>query len=127
MEEYMRKFINLTIMGLLIILTVNGCTVQVFNGSRTGDNNQFIMNYTVLSRSETHEMKLEEGSTIDVDIENKSGRLDILVEDINGEVIYKGNNVSTGEFSIVIPKTNNYIITVSGKKAIGSVAFKVVE
>jgi hypothetical protein len=53
--------------------------------------------------------------------------LDILVEDINGEVIYKGNNVSTGEFSIVIPKTNNYIITVSGKKAIGSVAFKVVE
>lgn len=72
-------------------------------------------------------MVLEEGTTVDVEIHNTSGRVDILVTDSAGESIYKGDDATSGEFSIRIPKTDTYEFSVTGSKARGHVSFIVSE
>lgn len=70
-------------------------------------------------------MNLKEGANINVIIENKSGRVDILVSNADGKVIYKGDDAASGKFSLKIPKTGIYKFSVNGSKVKGSVSFKV--
>lgn len=121
----MRKSLFLIILNMLIFVAAIGCSRQVFNGNRTGNDKQFIMDYTVLNKTELHEIRLKEGDKIDVIIENKSGRIDILVTDTEGKEIYRGDNASSGKFSLKIQKTDTYKFSVAGSKAKGSVSFKV--
>lgn len=123
----MKRFYQIIILGILIIVAASGCGRQVFNGSRTGNDKQFIMDYSVLNRTETHEMNLEQGSIVDVVIENNSGRVDILVTDADGQEIYRGDDASSSKFSLNIPKTGTYKFSVTGSKAKGSVSFKAAE
>lgn len=120
----MKKFSLLAIISVFILLISAGCGKQVFDGSITGNDEQFIMNYSTLNCTKTHDMKIEKGAQVNVIIENKSGRLDIFISDSKGEKIYKGDNAATGKFSVVIPKTDTYKFSVTGSNAKGSVSFK---
>lgn len=121
----MKKLFSLMVFSGLIFIVVTACGKQIFDGSRTGNDDQFIMEYTILNKTETHEMKLDKGIIINVNIVNKSGRLDVLVVDKDGEELYRGDNADTGKFSLEVPKTAVYKFSVSGKEAKGSVSFKV--
>ena len=121
----MKKLSLLMILCMLILFGVIGCRTQVFVGNSTGNDTQFLMDYSILNCTRTHDIKLEKGSTINVIIENKSGNLDIFVSDTNGEKIYKGDDVTSWKFSFEIPKTDTYKISVTGSNAKGSVSFKV--
>lgn len=121
----MKKLSFLIILSILMLTLAVSCGDQVFNGNRTSNDKQFILDYSVLNRTETHEMKLQEGSKINVVVESKSGSVDILVTDSNGLVIYKANNATSGNFLIQIPKSDTYKFSVTGKKARGAVSFKV--
>jgi len=104
----MKKLYLILIISTLMLLVVAGCGKQEFDGSCTANDVQFIVDYKVLNCTKIHEMELVEGSAIDVMIENKSGRLDILITDSSGEKIYKGDDASSGEFSFEILKTDTY-------------------
>lgn len=119
----MRKCSLLMILIVLTLLIATGCRKQVFIGSSTGNSAKFKLDYSILNSTKTHEIKLKKEATINVIIENKSGELDILVSDSNGEKIYKGDNVTSGKFSIEIPKTDTYKFSVAGSNAKGSVSF----
>lgn len=120
----MRKIIGIFVVFVIIFTTA--CNNKaVFNGSCTSNDEQFIMEYSILNESKTHEMKLEEGAIIDVDIENTAGKLDILIADEEGKEIYRGDDAQTSTFSVNTPKASNYKFTVTGKKAKGKVSFKV--
>jgi hypothetical protein len=122
----MKKFIQVIIF-CVIIFTTTSCQKQIFDGSRTSDDKQFILDYSVLSKTITHEMKLEQGTVIDVSIEDTSGRVDILVTNEDDKKIYRGDNASSGNFSIEIPESKTYKFSVTGNKAKGSVSFIVEE
>lgn len=121
----MKKFSILIVMIILILVLATSCKKQVFNGNRTGNDEQFIMDYSVLNKTDSQEMDLEEGTIIDVVIEDESGRVDILVTEVDGEEIYRGDDASSGSFSLEIPKTGTYKFSVKGTNAKGSVSFKV--
>ena len=123
----MKKFSQLIILGISILMLSTACTKQVFNGSRSSNDTQFILDYSVMNCTKTQEMKLEEGTTVNVIIESNSGRVDILVEDAHREKIYKGDDADSGEFSLKIPKTDTYTFSVTGSNAKGSVSFKVAD
>lgn len=123
----MKKFPLLMILSILILIIVSSCGKQVFNGNRTSNDEQFIMDYSVLNKTETHKMKLKQGSIINVSIENKSGRVDILVANAEGKEIYRGDNADSSKFSLEIPKTDTYKFSVTGNKAKGGVSFKIAE
>ncbi len=120
----MKKFL-LIFMNVLILVIATSCNKQVFNGNRTGNDEQFIMDYSVLNKTDSQEMELKEGTIIDVIIENESGRVDILVAEVDGEKIYRGDDASSSSFSLEIPKTGTYKFSVTGTNAKGNVSFKV--
>ncbi len=112
------------ILSILILVVITGCDQQVFDGNRTSNDVQFIMNYSIMNCTKIHEMNLEEGTIINVIVESKSGRLDILVTGSNGEKIYKADDAASGKFSLNISKTDTYKFIVTGKNAKGSISFK---
>lgn len=117
----------LVVLSIMLLFTVTGCGKQVFNGNRISNDTEFIMDYSILNRTESHQMRLNEGTNIDTIIENKSGRLDILIKSENGKQIYVGNNAASGNFTIKIPETDTYIFSITGNNAKGSVSFKVAD
>lgn len=121
----MRKLIWVVALTMLVMVFDIGCSKQVFSGNRTSNDKQFIMDYTILNREETQELKLNESVAVDVNIENKSGKLKILITDSSGKELYRSDNAATGKFSIKIPKTDSYKFSVIGKKASGGVSFKI--
>lgn len=130
----MKKSIALSTLCLLIIILTTACGREgTFNGSRTSNNDQFIMDYSIFTGTKTHEMQLEEGAVIDVDIENTAGKLTVSIEDEKGEHLYKGDysvtgdKPATGEFSVETSNSGKYKFYVTGEKAKGGVSFKVVK
>lgn len=118
----MKKTI-LPMLCIILLFFVTACNKPEFNGNRTGDDSRFIMDYTMMNKTETHELKLEQGDSVNVSIESQSGRLDILFTDSSGNEIYKGDNAASGSYVLEIIKSDIYIITVTGKNAKGSVSF----
>ena len=122
-----KKSYLLTILILFMIFISIGCNKQAFVGNSTSNASKFVMDYSILNCTKTHEMKLEKGAKINAVIESQSGSIDILVTDEDGKEIYKGDNASSGKFALNIPKTGTYKFSVTGSKAKGSVSFKVDE
>ena len=123
----MKKLSLLIILCMVLLFGAVGCQTQVFVGNSTSSAKQFLLDYTILNSTKTHDIKLEKGSTVNVIIENKSGNLDIIISDTNGEKIYKGDNAASGKFSLQIPKTDTYKFSVTGRNAKGSVSFKIAD
>lgn len=108
-----------------LVFSLAGCQSTAFDGSRVGDDVQFVLEYKVLNGRQTHEMALEQGERLHVQIEHKSGRLDISVTGPDGKEIYRGNDADTGAFYLEIQQTGEYGFSVTGAKAKGSVSFVV--
>jgi hypothetical protein len=121
----MKKFSLIIMLAIVTLFIVTGCKEPDFNGSCTGNGEQFLIDYSIMNCTRTNFMNLKKGESINTIIDNKSGRLDILITDSNGEKIYKGDDVTSGNFSVEVPKADEYKITVTGKKAKGNVSFKV--
>ncbi|AEY66089.1 hypothetical protein [Clostridium sp. BNL1100] len=120
----MKKISFLFAISAFTLLITVACGKVVFDGSCTGNNKQFIVDYNVLNCTKTHQMELERGTTIKVVVESKSGRVGILVEDSKGDGIYNNINAISEKFSLEIPRTDTYNFSVSGTDAKGSVSFK---
>lgn len=120
-----KKFSIVMILSISVLFIFIGCAKQTFNGSSTGNDEQFIIDYSIMNCTKTNDMKLEKGAKINVVTENKSGKLDIFIANSTGEKIYKGDNVTSGKFSVEVPKADTYKISVTGENAKGNVSFKV--
>lgn len=118
----MKKIYTIALM-LFFILTFTACGGPKFNGNRTGNDSQFLMDYSVFTGSDFQLLKLEEGDKVAVEIVSDAGRIDIEVKMDNEEPIYTGNDAGTGSFQLTIPKSGTYKFLVTGNKAKGSVSF----
>ena len=103
--------------GFVLLLLSTG------NGSSTGNDTQFIVEYSILNTSDHREMPLKTGDVIDTTVVNDDGSVDIQVENSAGGFIYSETDVPTSEFEIVISQDDTYTFTVTGHKAKGSVSF----
>ena len=109
---------------LCISLTLlSACGHATFNGSSTGNDSQFIMEYSVLNTSDHRELSLKAGDVIDTAVVSDDGSVDIQVENSAGEAIYSETDVPTSEFEISISQDDVYTFTVTGHEAKGSVSF----
>ncbi len=119
----MRKIIGLTIIILAAIL-LTACGAR-FTGEESADETHFALTFSELDGTKAHEMELGEGAIVDVEIEVKSGRLDILVSGEKGEAIYQANDAESMVFSLIIRKAYTYKFIVMGENAAGAVSFTV--
>lgn len=119
----MRKIKIISIISILIlVLSACSITSTKFNGSRTGNDSQLIMDYEVLNMTESQVLELETGDTVDFAIVSKRGKVDIVLQKDGENPVYQGVDVPTSTFSVEISESGSYKVTVTGKNAKGNVS-----
>ena len=109
---------------LAICLLLSGCGKKsTFDGSRTSDETGFRMEYIILDKEESAEMKLTEGDQIQVHISHIAGNVDVIFGQNGEEPIYKGTGQENADFILTIPKSGSYQISVTGYRAKGEISF----
>lgn len=111
---------------LILAFALVSCGID-FDGSRTGNDSEFIMDYKVLNTTDSQNLTIAEGDTLHAEIIVKSGSLSFKVQKNDSSApIYEDKDVSaSNEFDIVIEESGTYTVTVTGEKAEGSVSFTV--
>ena len=118
------KTIILHVVLLAICLLLSGCGGKTtFDGARTSDETGFRMEYSILDKEESSEMKLTEGDQIQVHISHSAGNVDVIVGQNGQEPIYKGTEQENADFILTVPKTGSYRISVTGHRAKGEISF----
>ena len=119
----MKPFYRGALAALALTLFLSGCSAPTFNGSRTGNDIQLLMEYTVLNTTDGQTLSLEAGDTLDVAVVSTSGTVSVNIQKDGEPPLYAQEDVPTGQFSLEIPEDGEYSITVTGERARGSVSF----
>lgn len=121
----MKKYLYI-LCSFLLVLSLTACGAD-FDGSRTGNNHEFVMDYRIFNKTDTQDLIVEKGDTIHTEIIVEGGSLSFKIQK-DGEVpVYEGKDVSfSDEFDIDIGESGTYTVSVTGEKASGSVSFTVV-
>lgn len=119
----MRRIWAVLLGCIAVLAAVSGCAKQAFEGTRTSDDKRFVLEYSAFTGEQTHELELQQGASIDVTIRVESGRIDIVATGPDGKEIYKGNDASSGSFTLEIQQPGAYRFSVTGKRAAGGVSF----
>ena len=109
---------------LVMCLLFAGCEGKsTFDGSRTSGETEFRMEYSILNKEESAELKLAEGDQLQVSISHTTGNVDVIVGRNGEEPIYKGTGQENADFILTIPQTGAYQISVRGHRAKGKISF----
>lgn len=68
---------------------------------------------------------LHKGDAIDVRVTRISGELTISIGEKDREPIYEGKNTELSSFRVTVPEGGDYLLSVSGKQAKGSIFFQI--
>lgn len=121
----MKKY--LSILCSLILISLSTACGVAFDGSRTGNDNEFVMDFKVFNKTDSQDLIVEEGDTIHAEINVEGGSLSFKIQKAAEVPIYEGVDVSfSDEFDVAIEESGMYTVTVTGEKAKGSVSFTVV-
>lgn len=121
----MKKFL-LIVCILALMVSLTGCDTK-FDGSRTGNDSEFIMEYSVLNKTDTQDLIAESGDAISGKIIVQKGSLSIKIQKDEEEPVYESSGISvSNEFDAEIDESGTYTVSVTGEKAKGSVSFTVV-
>ncbi len=120
----MKKIIAIFSITFLVI-SLTACSPD-FNGSRTGNNNQLIMEYTAFNTTETQDLVVKAGDTIHTEIVIEDGQLSYKIQKNDDEPIAESEGIFFSEdFDIEIEESGTYTVTVTGDNTKGSVKFVV--
>lgn len=113
------------ILALVLVfsmLVFGACSTTEFDGSRTGNASRLVMEYRVFNTTDSQVLELQEGDYVDFVVTGESGKLNIRLQKDGDEPIYKGADVPTSSFAVVISETGSYKVSVTGENARGSVS-----
>ncbi|MDO4176959.1 MAG: hypothetical protein Q4D99_05735 [Bacillota bacterium] len=117
-----KKAITAILLAMCFLLS--GCGKKSnFDGSRISGETVFRMEYSILDKEESAEMKLTEGDQIQVHISHTAGNVDVIVGENGEEPIYKGTEQENADFILTVPETGCYHISVTGHRAKGEISF----
>ncbi|MBQ3277144.1 MAG: hypothetical protein IJH47_08855 [Oscillospiraceae bacterium] len=80
------------------------------------------MEYSILDKEESAELKLTEGDQIQVHMSHTTGNVDVTVGRDGEEPIYKGTGQENADFILTVPETGGYLISVTGHRAKGEIS-----
>ena len=118
-----KKLLTLVILAATAAV-LTGCAAQnAFEGTMATDTNGFSMEYTILDREMTSELKLDEGDGLRVELSHDSGRVDITVGQEGRDPVYSGRDQANAAFEIIITEGGTYRVSVTGHRARGRISF----
>ena len=110
---------------LFLITSLTACSPD-FNGSRTGNNNQLIMEYTAFNTTDTQDFVVEAGDIIHVEIVIEDGLLSYKIQKDDDKPIAESKGIFFSvEYDFDVEESGTYTVTVTGENAKGSVKFVV--
>lgn len=120
-EEHTMKKIITIFSVLFLVIALTACSPD-FNGSRTGNDKQLIMEYTAFNTIDSQDLVLEAGDTIHTEIVIEDGQLSYKIQKNDDEPIAESEGIFFSvDFDVVVEESGTY--TVTGEKTKGSVKF----
>ena len=111
--------------AVILVAALTACSPD-FNGSRTGNDNQLIMEYTTFNTTDTQDLVVEAGDTIHTKIVVADGQLSYKIQKDDNEPIAESDGIFFSvEYDVDVEESGTYTVTVTGEKAKGSIEFVV--
>lgn len=96
-----------------------------YNGSRSGNEAFLFLDYRQFNTTMWQDLTLEAGDVLECRVVNDGGSVSAnILCDENGKLIYEGQELSTGTFTLDIPEDGTYEVNVVGRQAAGSFHIK---
>lgn len=120
----MKKITTFLVLCYLFI-SLSACSSD-FDGSRTGNDTQLIMEYTEFNTTDTQDLVVEAGNIIHAEIVVEDGHLSYKIQKDDDEPIAESKGIFFSvEYDFDVEESGTYTVTVTGEKAKGSVEFVV--
>ena len=121
----MMKKITTFFSAMLLIISLSACSSD-FDGSRTGNDTQLIMEYTAFNTPDTQDLVVEAGDIIHAEIVVEDGHLSYKIQKDDEEPIAESEGIFFSvEYDFDVEESGTYTVTVTGENAKGSVKFVV--
>ena len=123
-----RKYI---LAALLLVLAAGAVLFAViqnrtcFDGSRTADSASYTLDIERMTGTDRHTLALEAGDVLAIQFETMKGSLYLEIRAPDDTVLYAGNGKAATEFTLNIPETGAYTVTVDARRARGSIHIRV--
>lgn len=119
------KKITTIFSDMLLIISLSACSSD-FDGSRTGNDTQLIMEYTAFNTTDTQDLVVEAGDIIHAEIVVEDGHLSYKIQKDDEEPIAESEGIFFSvEYDFDVEESGTYTVTVTGENAKGSVKFVV--
>lgn len=119
------KKITTIFSAVLLILSLSACSLD-FDGSRTGNDTQLIMEYTAFNTTDSQDLVVEAGDIIHAEIVVEDGHLSYNIQKDDDEPIAESEGIFFSvEYDFDVEESGTYTVTVTGENAKGSVKFVV--
>ena len=111
--------------AMLLIISLSACSSD-FDGCRTGNDTQLIMEYTEFNTTDTQDLVVEAGDIIHAEIVVEDGHLSYKIQKDDEEPIAESEGIFFSvEYDFDVEESGTYTVTVTGENAKGSVKFVV--
>ena len=111
--------------AMLLIISLSACSSD-FDGSRTGNDTQLIMEYTEFNTTDTQDLVVEAGDIIHAEIVVEDGHLSYKIQKDDEEPIAESEGIFFSvEYDFDVEESGTYTVTVTGENAKGRVKFVV--
>lgn len=119
------KKITIIFSAMLLVISLSACSSD-FDGSRTGNDTQLIMEYTEFNATDSQDLVVEAGDIIHAEIVVEAGHLSYKIQKDDDEPIAESEGIFFSvEYDFNIKESGTYTVTVTGENAKGSVKFAV--
>lgn len=92
-----------------------------FDGSCVKHADCYLVEAQWMNGTDRHTLMLQAGDTLDVHLQAEKGTLSLEINAPDGTSIYTGNGTEATDFTVAIPQTGEYTITLQAKQAACSV------
>lgn len=96
-----------------------------YSGNRIGNDTSLFLDYRHFNTSLWQDLTLRAGDVLEGRVVREAGSVSAYVmSDEDGDILYEGNGLSTGTFTVEIPRDGIYEVCVTGRQAAGSFRIK---
>ena len=106
----------------LSLLGLTGCREASFVGSSVATDDSWTLTFSALSMTRTATLHLDAGDELAVAVALTAGEADASVA-LDGESVWTGDKAENAAFTVTVPTSGEYKLTVTGRKAAGSFTF----
>lgn len=110
------------IAGIIVFLACGGQKVRCVTGINNQDH-YYILKFEKMNREESYMIPACKDDVFAVNFRIDKGHADFFIAMDGNTSIYKGNDIETGEFNVIVPEDGEYRISINFNTPLGLLKF----